>query len=325
MNRFCIFLLLFSVARAQTIPIDGVAAIVNGRMITAGDVLESTQSARRDAQRRLAGPALSRELARIFDQGLQQLIENRLILEAFAEMQGQLPEGAVRERTDTILRERFNNNRSELLNALRAVGKSEREWEDELRDQVILQQMTGQFVTRRLNITPRMLREYFDANQETFLKPVELRIQAISLRPVPEAELPARREFLETLRDELIDGADLTETARRVSQGANAQSGGDMGWVNPSTLPEALREGLDGLEPGRISQPILTPTQHFLVKVLERRGGDPMTLPEVQSQIEQTLRKVQFERAYQEWIQTLRRRFPVVIPRPDENVIQRRS
>jgi len=323
MNRFRILFLLFTLAQAQTIPVDGVAAIVNGRIITAGDVLESTQSARRDAQRRLAGTALAREQARIFERGLQQLIENRLILEAFAGMEGQLPEGAVRERTESILRDRFNNNRSELLAALRAIGKSEREWENELRDQVIVQQMTGQFVTRRLHVTPRMLREFYEANPERFVRPPELRIQAISLRPVAEEALPARREFLMNLRDELLVGADFAETARRVSQGANAEKGGDMGWVNPAALPAPLREALAGMEPGQISPPILTATQHFLVKVLERRGGDPKPLADVQSVIEGELRREQFDRVYAEWMQSLRRRYPVVIPRADENVIQR--
>lgn len=325
MKRFFPLLLLVTLVRAQTIPIDGLAAIVNGRLITAGDVLESTQTARRDAQRRLTGTALAREQGRIFEAGLQQLIENRLILEAFAAMEGTLPEGAVRERTDAILRERFNNNRAELLSALRAVGKSEREWENELRDQVIVQQMTGQFVTRRLHVTPRMIRGHYEANVERFARPVELHIQAISLRPVPEADLPARREFLENLRDELLDGADFAETARRVSQGANAARGGDMGWVNPSSLPADLREVLETLEPGEISQPLLTATQHFLVKVLERRGGDPKPLADVQPEIEAELRREQFDRIYQEWMQSLRRRFPVVIPRADENVIQRRN
>lgn len=316
---------LTAVLSAQTLPIDGFAASVNGRIITAGDVLEATQAARRDAQRRFSGQELARQQARIFESGLEQLIEQRLILEAFEAGGGTLPDGAVRDRANTVLRERFQNNRTEFLSALRLIGKSEREWENEIREQIILQQMTQQFVTRRLHVTPRMLQERYEANPERFTRPVEARVQAISLRPVPEADLPARRELLQDLRNQILDGADFGELARQHSQGSHADRGGDMGWMNPASLPEMLRNAITALEPGEISEPLITPTQHFLLKVLERRGGDIQPLAEVQADLESELRREQFDEIHEEWIESLRRRFPVVRFRPDDATIQRRN
>lgn len=274
MKSFSLFLGLLSLCAplwAQRVSVDGFAATVNGRIITAGDVLEATQPARREVLQRYTGAEREEALLRVHNQGLERLIEHRLILEAFADMDGRLPDGAVRERMDSILRDRFDNNRANLLATLRRAGKSEREWESELRDQVIVQQMTQQFVTRRINITPRMLRERFEKRREEFLTPVELHLLAIALRPVPATELEDRVAFLQSVRGEILEGADFRETARRVSQGSNAAGGGDQGWVNPSTLPPALQEALSTLAPGEISEPVITPTQHFLFKVVEQR------------------------------------------------------
>lgn len=320
-----LFCLLPGLLFAQAIPLDGFAAMVNGRVITAGDVIEHTQSARRDARRRLTGRELALEQARIFELGLENLIEERLILEAFNAQSGTLPEGAVRERADAILRDRFNNNRSELLATLRAIGKSEQEWREELRQQIIVQQMTQQFVTRRIHITPRMLRDRFEADPNRFRAPLEVRLSAISLRPVPEAELPERQTFLETLRQQLLDGADFAATAREVSQGSNARQGGDMGWVNPLTLPPPLRDAIIELTPGEISPPVLTPTQHFLLKVQERRGGEVQSIASVQPQLESELRREEFDRLHNEWIASLKERFPVHRFNPREETIQRRN
>lgn len=315
MKSFSLFLGLLSMVLplwAQRVAVDGFAATVNGRIITAGDVLEATQSPRREAVRRYSGSEREEALIRIYDQGLERLIENRLVLEAFKDMDGTLPDGAVRERMDTILRERFDNNRANLLATLRRAGKSEREWENELRDQVIIQQMTQQFVTRRIHMTPRMLRERFEERREAFRTPVELHLLVIALRPVPADELEERKAFLQQLREEILDGADFRETARRVSRGSNAAGGGDQGWVNPASLPAALQEALSHLSPGDISEPVITPTQHFLFKVEDKRGGDPKPLSAVQRELESELRREEFDRLHRKWIEGLRRRFPVV-------------
>ena len=307
---------------ADRVPVDGFAAMVNGQVITAGDVLEATVSQRRQLRQRLTGRELNEALGKAFDEGLDRLIENRLILESFAAMDGKLPEGAVRERMDSILRDRFDNNRAQLLSTLRQVGKSEREWENELRDQVIVQQMTQQFVTRRINVTPRMLRDRYEERAEDFQRPVELHLWAISLRPVPADQLPARRAFLQDLHNELTDGADFAETARRVSQGANAAGGGDQGWLALDGLPAELRDALRDLEPGELSPPVITPTQHYLFKVVDRRGGERKPLGEVQAQLENELRRDQFETLHREWIDGLKRRFPVVRYSLDQEPLQ---
>ncbi|MCC5844765.1 MAG: peptidyl-prolyl cis-trans isomerase [Verrucomicrobia bacterium] len=323
--KFLLILLLLTPfhLKAQTIAIDGFAAMVNGVIITAGDVLEFTAAQRREARRRYSGRQLTEEQARIFDEGLDRLVENRLILESYKALGAQLPEGAVRERTDTILRERFNNDRNQLLAALRAAGTTEREWRNELRDQVIVQQLTQQFVTRRIQVTPSMVKARFEADPGRFKTPVEVRLQVLALRPVSDEQLDERIEFLSRLHRELKDGADFSEIIIEHSQGPNAQRGGDQGWMRVEALPSALREAVAELEPGRISEPLFTPTQHFIIKLTDRRGGERQTLAQAQPTLEAELRREQFDTVYAEWIASLRRQFPVTYFTPQESTIQR--
>ena len=320
-----LLLLLAPGLGAQTIAIDGFAAMVNGVIITAGDVLEFTSAQRREARRRYSGRQLTEQQARLFDEGLERLIENRLILESFKALGAQLPEGAVRERTDTILRERFNNDRNQLLAALRAAGTTEREWRNEIREQVIVQQLTQQFVTRRIQITPSRVKERFNADPDRFKSPVEVRLQVLALRPVSDEELDERIEFLTRLHRELKEGADFTALIAEHSQGPHAQRGGDQGWLRIETLPTVLREAVDTLQPGGISEPLFTPTQHFILKLTDRRGGTRQSLAEAQPVLEAELRREQFDELYAEWIATLRRQFPVTYFTPQESTIQRRN
>lgn len=240
-------------------------------------------------------------------------------------MGAQLPEGAVRERTDTILRESFNNDRSQLLATLRSVGTTEREWRNEIRDQVIIQQLTQQFVTRRIQITPRMVKDRFDATPDRFKTPVEVHLKVLALRPVSDEDLDQRIEFLTSLHKELRDGADFSEKVKLYSQEPNAQRGGDQGWLRLETLPEVLRDAVTQLQPGDISEPLFAPTQHYLIKLLDRRGGERQTLAEAQPTLEAELRREQFDHFYAKWIASLRRQFPVTHFTPQESTIQRRN
>ena len=309
--------------RGQTIAIDGFAAMVNGVIITAGDVLELTSSQRREARRRFSGRELTAEQARIFDAGLERLIENRLILESYKALGAQLPEGAVRERTETILRERFNNDRGQLLAALRAAGTTEREWRNEIRDQVIVQQLTQQFVTRRIQVTPREVKARFEAEPDRFKTPVEVRLQVLALRPVSDEALEERIAFLSELHRAVNEGADFSALIREHSQGPHAGRGGDQGWVEIGTLPPVLRTAVETLEPGRFSEPLFTPTQHFILKLTDRRGGERKTLAEAQATLEAELRRERFDAVYAEWIASLRRQFPVTYFTPQESTIHR--
>jgi peptidyl-prolyl cis-trans isomerase SurA len=320
-----LFFVLPALLTAQTIAVDGFAAKVNGVIITAGDVLELTAPQRQEARRRFSGRQLAEQHARLFDEGLERLIEQRLILESYRALGATLPEGAVRERTDTILRERFNNQRSELLAALRAAGTTESEWRQEIRDQVIVQQLTQQFVTRRIQVTPSMIKARFDKDPDRFVTPLEVRLQVLALRPVADEQLDERIEFLSRLHRELREGADFTEMVIEHSQGPNARTGGDQGWVRAETLPAVLQNAVKDLNVGQISEPLFAPTQHFLIKLTDRRGGSRQTLAEAQPTLESELRREEFDRLHAEWIASLRRQFPVTYFTPQESTIQRRN
>ncbi len=293
-------------------PVDGFAAVVNGKVVTVRDVVDSIRP-QLEQIRRMGLPqkeGLERQ-NRIYAEGLERLIDQKLMVNKFEKLGANLPPGALRERTESILRERFGNNRAELLAALRQVGKSEQEWQEELKEQLIAQSMTQQFVSRNLRIPPADLREAYERRRGEFLRPIELRLRAISFRPPAEGREAQRAAHIAAVLDRLQAGEDFATLAREVSEGPRAAQGGDEGWVNPSVLPEPLRVTLEALEPGEVSGLVETPTQSFLFRVEERRGGEPMEFQEVQARLEADLRGDRFEAAYQEWVGNLRREFPV--------------
>lgn len=83
---------------------------------------------------------------------------------------------------------------------------------------------------------------------------------------VDEAKRSADR-----ILDQLKRGAPFAAVAQQFSQGASAQTGGDLGWVLPGSLDPALDAAIDRLQPRQYSDPIRSPGGWHILYVVDRR------------------------------------------------------
>ena len=83
--------------------------------------------------------------------------------------------------------------------------------------------------------------------------------------------------LVQTLRE----GASFESLARQVSAAASAESGGDVGWIRSSTIPQELRNTLESMREGEISDPIPSPVGYHIFLLRDRRlnqaAVDPST------------------------------------------------
>jgi hypothetical protein len=70
------------------------------------------------------------------------------------------------------------------------------------------------------------------------------------------------------LADQLRGGADFAALARARSVDATAIDGGFLGRVDPTSLRQELREALQGLQPGQLSQIVKIPSGYAILKIL---------------------------------------------------------
>jgi parvulin-like peptidyl-prolyl isomerase len=108
-----------------------------------------------------------------------------------------------------------------------------------------------------------------------------------SLRSPEEA-----RRQLEVIRLDLAGhyGKDLEaafrDAARRHSQGANAEQGGQLGWIEPKTYSKTFDEAVFNLPPGRMSEVFATGQSSCLVLVAERTETRALSFDEVSGELD---------------------------------------
>lgn len=97
-------------------------------------------------------------------------------------------------------------------------------------------------------------------------------------------------ELIKEVQDKIKDGNDFTSLAAEYSQDfATASSGGDLGYTNGGTFPEAFETTLADLQVGQISPPVTTDAGVHLIKLLEV-SESTFTLEEQRDRIAQNLR-----------------------------------
>lgn len=115
-------------------------------------------------------------------------------------------------------------------------------------------------------------------------------------------------ERLEDLRQRVLRGqADFATLAREYSQDGSAKSGGDLGWAGPGRYVPEFEQVLNALQPGEISQPVVSRFGVHLIELLERREAR-LTQREQRDMLRDTVREKKLDEAFTTWIQEARGR-----------------
>jgi peptidyl-prolyl cis-trans isomerase SurA len=120
------------------------------------------------------------------------------------------------------------------------------------------------------------------------------------------SEKDAKRK-IDGIKERIDNGTKFEEMARQYSEDGSANSGGDLGWVNPGDTVPPFERAMDTLKINEISEPVLSPFGWHIIQVLERRQQD-MSKEAARLKARQEIRTRKSEEAYQDWIRELRDR-----------------
>lgn len=294
--------------------LDGFAAAVNGRIITVGDVMMNIQSDLVKLSDRYSGPELARQRDLAFRKGLDELIEQHLIVAEAERLKMTVPEKMVDDRINQVIYNRFGNDRAKFLAALASDRMTLEEWREETRERIVVSVLTRQEVQEKIKVSPASLKQSYEQDRDAFNVPAKARLSLIVLRTTEdEAARDAQREAAVRARGRILGGETFSSVAREVSQDSRAANGGDWGWVNPAELRAEIRDAVAGLKSGDLSEIIETPEALYLLRVEEKSEARVKSFDEVRLDVEAKLREAEYDRIYKRWIERLKRRFAVTM------------
>lgn len=282
-------------------------ARVNGRGITRqelDDLVESNVS-RYEMQSNQSFPA--EQLPQLQSQIMEGLIM-RTVLEMETERLGITVSDERFAETLGQFRMQFPDGDS-YRNALRQQGFTEERFEEELRRQILIEDLITREALDGLALSESELREFYQQNPEYFERPeqVSARHIIISTQGVSgDGERAARREQIEDIRRRIVDGEDFGDMARQYSEDGSASDGGRLGTFGRGQMVPEFEDAAFSLEVGELSSVVETQFGYHLVQVTERTPGRTIPFEDVRGDIEEFLLDDARNEAAQEYVQGLR-------------------
>jgi peptidyl-prolyl cis-trans isomerase SurA len=288
--------------------IDGVAAVVNGDVITFSQVEELSGPQERTLREQYTGVDLIDKIKEARLSALNDLINRQLIVQEFKKKEYTMPEYVVDDQVQHIIKEEFGGDRQAFLRTLNAQGYTLAKFRQMQRDKVIVGAMRQNNVKGNFEATPQEVQAYYEANKQDFVTPEQLKLRMIVLNadPLDTNSADSMSKTAGEIRDKITAGADFATMAKTYSMDGTAASGGDWGYVDRKTLNQQLTDVAFALSPGQVSQVVRIGDSFYILYCESKKDSGTIPLTEVQSGIEKKLEQVQRQKATQRWIDGLR-------------------
>lgn len=271
-----LFLLFSSLARAETI--DRVLAIVNNDVITWRELLEEENLAKR--QLALSGVPLPPEEA-LRRQLLEKMVVELVQLQAAKKRGIDVSDGEL----ESACREIAQQNGMDLPSFSKTLardGISFAAFQKSVKKEIILSRLKMREIEDRVSVSELEVDNYLKniSARKGGKRQVHLRHIHIAIpEDAGEGQREKARSRAQEIYRQIEEGADFGKLAASYSNAATALSGGDFGWRDEDTLPDAFAQALQNLKAGEAGPPIETANGFHIIKLTEVKGGG--SLPEV--------------------------------------------
>jgi peptidyl-prolyl cis-trans isomerase SurA len=287
--------------------VDGIAAIVNGEVITYSQVRALSAPREKLLRSQLTGKDLESKLLELRQLALRDLIDRRLVIQAFKKESYQIPDHFVDQRMHEIIRDDFGGDRNTFIKTLEAQNYSLGEFREKEMERMIIAAMRSHNVKTNSIVSPTKIEDYYRKHHEEFTTKEEIKLRLIMISGQKDtASAPAQKALAEEVLGRLASGAEFDRTAQVYSEDSTRDNGGDWGWIERNTLAAPLEKFAFNMPVGRISNIIEYAGNYYILKVEDKRGGTTRSLAEARSDIEKKLLQEEAQGIQQRWIASLR-------------------
>ena len=254
-----------------------VVAVVNGEPITMADV---------DAVLKMAGPApmplpeeQQKERLKI---AVSMLIDN-VLMHQFLVKNTAPPTAADIDKKLAEMETALKSQKKTLAEVCTEMHMSPAKMREDVADHL----RWAAYV--RDHVSEATLQQYFQEYKDFFDR-VLVRCSHIVIRLPANASGPDQaqaRAKLQAVRADLAaNKIDFAEAAKKYSQCPTAEKGGDLGYIpRKSVTDEAFAKAAFSLQPGQVSGVVQTDYGFHLIKVTERKPGQPQEYAKIKDQV----------------------------------------
>lgn len=150
-------------------------------------------------------------------------------------------------------------------------------------------------IFEKVSVSEDEIENYYEENKDTLFSPVTYTASHILL----ESE-----EMADKVLDQINEGLDFKEAAKKFSLDPTKDNGGSLGSFPKGVMVKEFQEGLDKLKIGQISKPIKTQFGYHIIK-LDNKMDSSNTYDDIKDKVKSTYEMVKRQEKYIEKIKDL--------------------
>jgi peptidyl-prolyl cis-trans isomerase SurA len=292
--------------------LNGIAAVVNGEIITFSQVRELVGARERSAAEIYQGEELQRRIKEMRQGAVQDLVDRALILQEFRKKEFNIPSYIIDDSINRIIRQEFGGDRTAFVKTLQAQGYTMARFREVEKDKITVQAMRQAKTSDNIIVSPVKIREYYNKNSAAYTSPEQVKLRMIVLKEgssngdAPSDSSAGKKQMAAELREKLAGGAEFDRLAQMYSEDSTSDMGGDWGWIERKTLNEDLAKVAFSLKPGEISTVTQLDNGYYILMVEARKPAVTKPLSEVQPEIVQALIQEEKLKGQERWLKSLR-------------------
>lgn len=287
-----------------------ILAVVNDEVITYQELKDVLLPLYAQYQATYKGKELEEMMAEAERDMLNQLIEDRLILQEARKQNIVVNDDEVQEKIGK-LKQQFSSP-EEFTAVIKQQNINLKKLEELYREQLMIKELINRQVRLRVVVDPQQVTDYYHLHLQDFKDPESVRVSNILVRTRDRLDSEAKVQAKEILKL-LKEGADFSQLAQEHSQGPGAADGGDMGFVFKGQLLPEIDQEIFKLNPGQTSDLVKSDLGYHIFRVEEKRAEEIKLLDTVKAQIHEILFKQKFEEIFSEWMGKLKKHAYIVI------------
>lgn len=281
--------------------VEDVIARVNDQIITRSEYQRSQQQLMAEARQQNVPEAQAEE--KLHDL-LRDMIDQQLLISKGKEL-GINGDADTMRRLDDLRKQNHLDSMEALQKAAEQQGVSFEDFKQQIRNQVISNQVVQEEVGRHLNLTHAQEEAYYAQHGKDFEMPEQVHLSEI-LIPTPEnatdAQVTAAQQKADEVEAKLKGGATFAETAKTYSGGPTASAGGDLGDFKRGALGDVLEKATFPLPTGGYTEPIRTRQGFVILRVDSHQKAGIPPLADVERQVQEAMYFTQLQPALRTYL-----------------------
>lgn len=271
-----------------------VAASVNGEIIYSHELDNEVTAIARQYNIDLGGADGAKQRAEIGRIVLDQMIDQRLIMQEARRRNALATDAQVDEQVANI-KQNFSSE-GEFQSALLQRNLTLANLRERLRTNITVRNLTTTVAT--VAVTDAEIEQYFREHRSESDRPEQVHVKHILLPDEAAARLVLAR---------LRRGEKFEDLARQYSKDPGSKDqGGDLGFISRGQVVAEFEQVAFALQPKQVSDIVKTQFGYHLIQLVERRAPHSANLAEVREQIRTQLIGRKQETAFQEWLKQVK-------------------